>query len=101
MPHYHLWTIGCQMNQAESRRIDGLLVTAGYESVPHLDAADLVVLNTCQHPLDPHPAYRPTEVKLEVCPGSPPSPDDPSLTIRPENLRAHENNETFIALSRP
>jgi len=47
MPHYHLWTIGCQMNQAESRRIDGLLVTAGYESVPHLEAADLVVLNTC------------------------------------------------------
>ncbi len=47
MPHYHLWTIGCQMNQAESRRIDGLLVAAGYESVPHLETADLVVLNTC------------------------------------------------------
>ena len=47
MPHYHLWTIGCQMNQAESRRIAGVLAAAGYESVPHLDAADLVVLNTC------------------------------------------------------
>ena len=47
MPHYHLWTIGCQMNQAESRRIAGVLAAAGYEPVPHLDAADLVVLNTC------------------------------------------------------
>lgn len=47
MPHYHLWTIGCQMNQAESRRIDGLLAVAGYEPVPRLEAADLVVLNTC------------------------------------------------------
>lgn len=47
MPHYHLWTIGCQMNQAESRRIAGVLAAAGYEQVPHLDAADLVVLNTC------------------------------------------------------
>jgi urea carboxylase-associated protein 2 len=61
----------------------------------------LVVLNTCQHPFDPDPEYRPHEVKLEVFPGSPPSPDDPSLTIRPENLRAHENNETFLTLSRP
>ena len=61
----------------------------------------LVVLNTCQHPLDPHPAYRPTEVELQVSGGSPPSPDDPSLLIRPENFRAHENNETFLALSRP
>ena len=47
MPQYHLWTIGCQMNQAESRRIAGVLAAAGYEPVPHLDAADLVVLNTC------------------------------------------------------
>ncbi|MBX3741216.1 MAG: urea carboxylase-associated family protein [Akkermansiaceae bacterium] len=61
----------------------------------------LVVLNTCQHPLDPLPAYRPTEVELQISGGAPPSPDDPSLAIRPENLRAHENNETFLALSRP
>ncbi len=47
MPHYHLWTIGCQMNQAESRRIAGLLGAAGYEPVPRLDEADLIVLNTC------------------------------------------------------
>jgi len=47
MSHYHLWTIGCQMNKAESQRIAGMLAAAGFEHSPRLDAADLVVLNTC------------------------------------------------------
>ena len=47
MPHYHLWTIGCQMNKAESRRIAGLLSAGGYEEGAGLYGADLVVLNTC------------------------------------------------------
>ncbi|MCB1132611.1 MAG: urea carboxylase-associated family protein [Verrucomicrobiae bacterium] len=58
----------------------------------------LVVLNTCQHPLDPDPEYHPRPVKLEVFEGDPPALDDPSLTVRPENLRAWENNETYHAL---
>ena len=58
----------------------------------------LVVLNTCQHPLDPDPVYRHRHVLLEVFPGEPATPDDPSLTIRPENLRAWENNETYHSL---
>lgn len=58
----------------------------------------LVVLNTCQHPLDPDPVYRHRHVKLEVFAGEPAVPGDPSLTIRPENLRAWENNETYHAL---
>ena len=47
MLHYHLWTIGCQMNKAESQRIAGLLAAAGFDESPRLDTADLVVLNTC------------------------------------------------------
>jgi tRNA-2-methylthio-N6-dimethylallyladenosine synthase len=47
MPHYHLWTIGCQMNKAESRRIAEMLAAAGFEEWPRLDDADLVILNTC------------------------------------------------------
>lgn len=58
----------------------------------------LVVLNTCQHPFDPDPVYRPRPVRLEVLAGELPSPDDPSFTVRPENLRAWENNETYHAL---
>lgn len=58
----------------------------------------LVVLNTCQHPLDPDPQYRHRHVKLEVFTGEPAAADDPCLTIRPENLRAWENNETYHSL---
>ena len=58
----------------------------------------LVVLNTCQHPLDPDPVYQHRVVKLEVFSGGPPAADDPSLTIRPENLRAWENNQTYHTL---
>jgi len=47
MPHYHLWTIGCQMNKAESWHIAGMLAAAGIEASPRLDDADLVILNTC------------------------------------------------------
>lgn len=58
----------------------------------------LVVLNTCQHPFDPDPVYQHRHVKLEVFAGDPPADDDPSLTVRPENLRAWENNVTYHTL---
>jgi len=47
MPRYHLWTIGCQMNKAESHRIAGLLTSAGFDAGTSFDDADLIVLNTC------------------------------------------------------
>jgi urea carboxylase-associated protein 2 len=61
----------------------------------------LVVLNTCQHPFDPAPEYRPHPVQLEVVSGVEPFEDDPSFTVRPENLRAWENNQTYHALRLP
>ena len=44
---YHIWTVGCQMNQADSQRVSGILDSLGWEEVPTMDAANLVVLNTC------------------------------------------------------
>ena len=58
----------------------------------------LVVLNTCQHPLDPDPVYNPRPFLLEVLAGDPPDAGDPSLRVRPENLRAWENNQSYHAL---
>jgi urea carboxylase-associated protein 2 len=58
----------------------------------------LVVLNTCQHPLDPDTGYRHRHVKLEVLAGDPATEEDPCFAIRPENLRAWENNQTYNAL---
>ncbi len=63
-----------------------------------LEMDTLVVLNTCQHPLDPDPVYRNHRVRLEVLAGAVPAPDDPALAIRPENLRAWENNQAYHAL---
>ena len=60
----------------------------------------LVVLNTCQHPLDPDPVYHPRRVKLEVFNTPPPALDDPSFTVRPENARAHRNTDDFYLLAR-
>jgi tRNA-2-methylthio-N6-dimethylallyladenosine synthase len=47
MPRYFIWTIGCQMNKAESQQIAGYLDSAGYQSATSFSHADLVVLNTC------------------------------------------------------
>lgn len=59
----------------------------------------LVVLNTCQHPLDPDPSYHPRRVKLEVFATPPPAEDDPCFIVRPENARAHRNTEDFYLLA--
>lgn len=64
------------------------------------DMDTLVVLNTCQHPLDPDSVYRPRRVKLEVFNTPPPALDDPSFTVRPENARAHRNTDDFYLLAR-
>lgn len=58
----------------------------------------LVVLNTCQHPLDPDPVYHPRTVQLEVFRVPPAAPDDPCRTSRPENSRAFRNTEDYFAL---
>lgn len=47
MPRYYIWTIGCQMNKAESMRIANYLNQFGYEPANHMKNADIVVLNTC------------------------------------------------------
>ena len=47
MRQYYVWTIGCQMNKAESERIAGYLDAAGYGAASSFAEADLIVLNTC------------------------------------------------------
>ena len=97
----YIKTYGCQANVYDSERMRDVLKPLGYAPVDTAEAADLVVLNTCQHPLDPDPVYHHRHVKLDVLPGDPPASNDPSLTIRPENLRAWENNQTYHLLRFP
>ena len=46
MPKYHIWTIGCQMNKAESERLGSYFEQLGYQPAA-ADEADLIVLNSC------------------------------------------------------
>jgi urea carboxylase-associated protein 2 len=57
----------------------------------------LVVLNTCQHPLDPNPDYAPQPLKLSVLKTSPPGPDDYCRNFRPENQRSFILTERLFA----
>jgi tRNA-2-methylthio-N6-dimethylallyladenosine synthase len=43
---YHIWTVGCQMNQADSQRIQTLLDELGWQETG-MEQANLVILNTC------------------------------------------------------
>ena len=47
LPRFHLWTLGCQMNRSDSEEMAGRLLAAGCEAASNLEAADLVVINTC------------------------------------------------------
>src|SRR5690349_2119234 len=47
LPSFHVWTLGCQMNRSDSEEMAGRLLAAGCAEAPTLEAADLVVINTC------------------------------------------------------
>jgi tRNA-2-methylthio-N6-dimethylallyladenosine synthase len=44
---YYIWTIGCQMNVADSRRLASALELLGGTPADRVEEADVVVLNTC------------------------------------------------------
>lgn len=44
---YYIWTEGCQMNTADSRRLARSLENLGCEPAARTDDADVIVLNTC------------------------------------------------------
>ena len=47
MPRYHIWTIGCQMNKAESERLGSYLEELDYQATDTAEEADLILLNSC------------------------------------------------------
>jgi len=44
---FHVWTIGCQMNEADSAKIAATLQEAGYTATANEQDADIVILNSC------------------------------------------------------
>ena len=47
MSAFHIWTIGCQMNVADSRRLAESLEGQGFVAAEHPGQADVVVLYSC------------------------------------------------------
>ena len=47
LPSFFVWTLGCQMNKSDSEEMAGRLLIAGCPQAPTMDAADLVIINTC------------------------------------------------------
>jgi len=44
---YYIWTVGCQMNVADSNYVAAALRKRGYGEATEIDGADVVVLNSC------------------------------------------------------
>src|SRR6185503_12548387 len=47
MKKLYIQTYGCQMNQYDSERIAQVMARDGYVQTDRIDAADLILLNTC------------------------------------------------------
>jgi tRNA-2-methylthio-N6-dimethylallyladenosine synthase len=45
--HFFIWTIGCQMNEADSAKVAAMLLEVGYRPTDDEENADIVVLNSC------------------------------------------------------
>ena len=56
----------------------------------------LVILNTCQHPLDPNQKYQPKPVQAEICQATTPAADDPCRISRLENGRGFTLTERYF-----
>jgi len=44
---FYLETFGCQMNEHDSEKVAGVLLARGYRQVERIDAADVILYNTC------------------------------------------------------
>jgi tRNA-2-methylthio-N6-dimethylallyladenosine synthase len=44
---FYLETFGCQMNEHDSEKVAGVLLARGYKQVETMDAADVILYNTC------------------------------------------------------
>ncbi len=56
----------------------------------------LLVLNTCQHPMDPDPQYHPKPVHIAVWKSDPPAANDICRAACPENARGFALTEALF-----
>jgi uncharacterized protein len=56
----------------------------------------LLILSTCQHPLDPAPRYQPADIRLTAWHSRPAPRNDPCRMRCPENERGFRNTEVWF-----
>jgi tRNA-2-methylthio-N6-dimethylallyladenosine synthase len=47
MKKYHIKTLGCAMNQADSEKINMILLQSGFIKSNNWQDSDLIIFNTC------------------------------------------------------
>ena len=92
----HIKSYGCQMNVYDAQRMVDTLAPEGFVETASVDDADLVILNTCQHPLDPNPKYEPKPIRLSIRKARPAGAADPCRRFRPENSRGFTLTERYF-----
>ena len=70
--------------------------TAGAAVELRAEMNTLVILNTCQHPMDPGKTYAQRPVKLMIKQVEAPGPDDVCRNFRPENGRGFTLTERYF-----
>ncbi len=45
--HYHILTMGCQLNENDSEKIAGMLTDMGYLETNKQEEANIFIINTC------------------------------------------------------
>ena len=88
-------TYGCQMNVYDSGRMAEVLAPMGYEPAASPEGADMVVLNTCPHPLHPGGAWQPRPVHCAIHAVPAAADDDPCRTACAENGRGFANTAHY------
>ena len=48
---YHIFTMGCQLNENDSEKISGMLTKMGYIETDEFKEADFIIFNTCYYNL--------------------------------------------------
>jgi tRNA-2-methylthio-N6-dimethylallyladenosine synthase len=44
---YHIVTMGCKLNENDSEKLSGMLLSMGYEETENIEDANIVIFNTC------------------------------------------------------
>jgi len=95
MPTLNLFSKVVTDDEGNMQFIAGNSVAGDYVDLRfEMDA--LVVLSTCQHPLDPGGHYAPKDIQLACWRSALPGPDDPCRNSCPENQRAFINTERMF-----